>query len=433
MTTVRGEVRQPKPGDFSLAAGYRLERLVGGLTWASNACVTPDGDLYVLEAGFSYPYVFTTARLSRVLPDGHTEVVAEDFNGPAVGLLWHEGAFLVTHRGTLSRVGLDGSRVDLVTDLPAWGDHHTNHLEMVDGQLYFGQGSATNAGFVGPDNLIPFGWLERHPDFCDVPPYDVTLTGVNMTSRGSLNPFATRVTGPFLPFDQQSAPGQVVPGQAKATGVIYRCNPDGTGLSVHAWGFRNPYSIATAPDGRMFCLDQGSDARGSRPLRSLDTIWEVKPGAWYGFPDFLGGRRVADLAAEQEWDGETSFVMAQHPERQLPYAQVPEVHAAAVQMQFAPGDGFGFPGHAFVACFGSGAPLTTGGKLIKTPQGVRRFDPTTRELYEFYGNENPGVGGSGPERPTAVRFSPDGSEMYVADYGIFGVPKTGALWRISRE
>lgn len=432
MSLVEGNFRLPEEGDFWLEPGYRLERLVAGLTWPTNACVTPQGELYVLEGGFSYPYVFVTARLSRVLPDGTTEVVAEDFEGPAVGLLWHDDAFLITHRGTLSRVSLDGAREDLITDLPALGDHHTNHLELAEGKLFFGQGSATNAGFVGPDNLILHGWLGAHPEFCDVPPVDVTLTGVNMESRGSVNPFATRITGAFLPFDQASTPGQVIPGRVKSTGVIYRCNPDGSALTVHAWGFRNPYSIATAPDGRMFCLDQGCDVRGSRPLRTLDTIWEVKEGAWYGFPDFLGGRTVADLAAEQGWDGDTGFVMASHPERELPYAQVPEVHAAAVQMQFAPGEGFGFPGQAFVACFGSGAPVTTGGQLIHPPQGVRRFDPATRELHEFYRNENRGMGGHGPERPTAVRFSPDGSELYIIDYGILGLPKTGALWRITQ-
>lgn len=432
MEAVTGERHEPSSGDFWIDPRYRLEKLVSGLTYTTNACVTPDGDIYVLEGGFSYPYLFATARLARVLDGGETEVIAEGFEGPAIGLLWHDGAFLVTHRGTLSRVTLDGSRTDLVTGIPSLGDHHTNHLAIIDGTVYFGQGSATNAGFVGPDNLLPYVWLKDHPEFCDIPPFDITLTGVNMESRGSVNPFAHKVTGAFRPFDEATEPGQLIPGSLKSTGVIYRCNPDGSDLAVHAWGLRNPFSVAVAPDGRLFCLDQGSDVRGSRPLSSPDVIWEVREGAWYGFPDFLGGISVADLAAQQEWDGNTGFVMAEHPDRELPFASVPDVHAAAVQMDFSTSEAFGYAGDAFIACFGSGAPITTGGKLIRTLQGVQRFDFESRTFHDFYRNENTGVGGSGPERPVAVRFSPDGSQLLVADYGIFGVPMTGALWRFSR-
>lgn len=433
MVTQTRDVRQAREGDFWLQQGYELEKLTSGLTYTTNACRTPDGDLYVLEAGFSYPYVFLTARLQRVLDDGRTETVAEGFNGPAIGLLWHDGAFLLTHRGVLSRITRDGVRADLITGLPSKGDHHTNHLAVRDDWVYFGQGTATNAGFVGQDNLIPFGWLARHRDVCDIPPYDITLSGVNMPSRGAINPLASERTGAFLPFGQESTVGQVIAGQTKSSGVIYRCRPDGTELGVHAWGLRNPYSVAFAPDGRLFCLDQGADVRGSRPLASLDTVWQIVPGGWYGFPDFLGGRSVAELAIEQQWDGDPSFVMAEHPPLERPYAQVPDMHAAAVQMEFTPGAAFGYEGQAFVACYGSAAPFTTGGKWIKTLQGVLRFDPHTRTWHEFYRNENPGFGGHGPERPTAVRFSPDGTEMFIVDYGITGTPMTGGLWRVTRS
>jgi hypothetical protein len=32
----------------------------------------------------------------------------------------------------------------------------------------------------------------------------------------------------------------------------------------------------------------------------------------------------------------------------------------------------------------------------------------------------------------AVRFSPDGETLWIVDYGLFGTPGTGALWRITR-
>ncbi len=429
---VRGEIVEPKDKDFWLEEGYVLEKIVGGLTYASNACVTPDGELYVLEAGFSYPFIYTTARLSRVTPEGETELITEDLNRPAIGLVWHDDGFLVTHRGVLSHVSRKGERHDLVTDVPAAGDHHTNHIAVRDGVVYFGQGSPTNSGVVGADNLVAFGWLATHREFCDIPAHDITLSGLNYETRDVFNPLKEATTGAYMPFGTPSSEGQVVRGQTRATGVIYRCNPDGSDLAVHAWGLRNPYSVAFAPDGRLFCLDQGADDRGARPFHSLDTIWEVKEDAWFGFPDFLGGRPADEIADELEYDGPRGFLLAQHPPREMPFALVPELHAAAVQMQFAEGDAFGFAGHAFIAQYGSGAPFTTHGKMEKSQQGVRRFDPVSREFHDFYRNDNPNFGGSGPERPTAVRFSPDGAELYIADYGITGLPKTGALWRIRR-
>lgn len=55
-------------------------------------------------------------------------------------------------------------------------------------------------------------------------------------------------------------------------------------------------------------------------------------------------------------------------------------------------------------------------------------------------NLKPGKAGEGPERPVAVRFSPDGQSLYVVDFGILGadvataIPfsETGAVWRIVR-
>ena len=49
--------------------------------------------------------------------------------------------------------------------------------------------------------------------------------------------------------------------------------------------------------------------------------------------------------------------------------------------------------------------------------------------------------GGGLERPIAVRFSPDGTSLYVVDFGVMTVgergpqpkPETGVLWRITRS
>lgn len=422
----------PVNESFWLQAGYKLELMIENLTFPVTCEITPDGNIYFLEAGFAYPYIFTTPSLSMLRPDGTQEIISTDFNKPLIGCKWHDGALLVTHRGVLSRITLDGKKEDLVTGLPAMGDHHTNHIVVKDGKVYFGQGSATNAGVVGFDNFIPFGWLKDYKDSHDIPPYDITLTGRNFSSRNPFNPFQTIETGPFLPIGQKASADQVIPGQLKSNSVIYRCNPDGSELEVFAWGLRNPFALELSEDGRIFCISQGGDRRGSRPIESPDAIYEIKEGAWYGFPDYFCGISADDASLQDVEDPQPGFIMENHPEREEPLHCIP-THSAAVDMKFCDSDAFGYKGEAFVAEYGAGAPVTTGGRPSGEGFKISRFNPETKEYIDFYRNENPGFGGKGPERPAGLKFSPDGDALYVVDAGILGAPSTGAIWKITKE
>jgi hypothetical protein len=100
-------------------------------------------------------------------------------------------------------------------------------------------------------------------------------------------------------------------------------------------------------------------------------------------------------------------------------------------------------GDAFIALFGDQSPTT--GKLL-APVGFKvvRVDVTTGIVDEFAANSGrvvePGsrAAGGGLERPIAVRFDPDGTSLYVVDFGILTegpdgarpVERTGCLWRI---
>ena len=56
-----------------------------------------------------------------------------------------------------------------------------------------------------------------------------------------------------------------------------RCNPDGSGLELVAWGLRNAYGLGFLPDGRLLATDQGADDRGSRPVGNApDMLFEVR-------------------------------------------------------------------------------------------------------------------------------------------------------------
>jgi glucose/arabinose dehydrogenase len=252
---------------------------------------------------------------------------------------------------------------------------------------------------VGLDNF-QFGWLARHPDFHDVPCRDVVLEGRNYATHNPLTPEEgdSAVTGAYVPFGTRTDSGQVIPGRLPCSGAIFRLPLEGGIPELVAWGFRNPFGLAFSPDGRLFAADNGYDVRGSRPAwGTADLLWEVKEGAWHGWPDFSRSGR------------------------------------------------FGHAGEAFVAQFGDMAPNV--GKVAE-PVGYRvvRVDVERGTIRTFATNrqgDGPAhrLGGGGLERPVSVRFSPDGESLYVVDFGILiaegegtrPYQGTGVIWKVTRE
>jgi glucose/arabinose dehydrogenase len=226
-----------------------------------------------------------------------------------------------------------------------------------------------------------------------------------------------------------------------------RVRPRGGALELVAWGFRNPYGLAFAPDGTLFVSDNGYDDRGSRPVHGApDLLWAVRPGRWYGWPDYSGGRRLDDGDHFVPPGGSRpQLVLASAPDTPpMPAARL-GVHASADGFDFSRADAFGWPGQAFVAEFGDQAPGV--GKVI-APVGAKvvRVDVATGVVTDFAVNRGATngpasvLGGGGLERPIAARFDPAGTALYVVDFGVLmmrgatSVPQegTGVLWRITR-
>ena len=457
--------RRIHPADVALPEGYRIEVVARGLTFPTGVAFDDRGRAYVTEAGYCYGEKWTTPRLLRVEDDGTTTVVATGDNPPWNGVDFHNGAFYVAQGGAtgsgadggggrIVRIAPDGAQTVLVDNLPSIGDHHTNGPRVGrDGWVYFGQGTATNSAVVGPDNFR-FGWLKRHPQFHDIPARDVTLAGDNFTPDNPLTTGDKRdraVTGAFLPFGTPSVPRQVIKGQTLCTGAVLRVRPEGGEPEVVAWGLRNPWGLAFSPDGRLYVTENSFDVRGSRPVwGSGDVLWEIEGGGkWYGWPDFHGGTPLtkADHYGAPFRSKAPKFLLAEHPnEPPQPVVKL-GVHASSNGIDFAPPNGsFGFGGDAFIAEFGDMAPSV--GKVI-SPVGfdVVRVDVKEGTIRRFASNRGAKNGPAsrlkrgGLERPTALRFSPDGSALYVVDFGVMTVDKkaahprerTGVLWRITRE
>jgi glucose/arabinose dehydrogenase len=452
-----GEIRAPNrrpvvARDVAVPSGFTIEAAAQELTFPTAVAFDDAGGIYVAEAGYSYGERFTVPRLLRIERDGTRTLVASGTNAPWTGMVHRAGTFYVAEGGAVGGgriLAIDGGgrTTVLVDGLPSLGDHHTNGPAVgPDGWLYFGVGTATNAGVVGADNA-DFGWLRRHRDFHDVPCRNVTVRGVNFTIPDPLSDSGMPLTtGVYSPLGTATSPGQTIAGRVPCSGAIMRTRLRGGRPELVAWGFRNPFGLAFAPDGRLYVTENGFDQRGSRPVFGVeDVLWAVESGRWYGWPDHAAGRPVDDPRYEPPSGPGPERLLAEVPDE--PPAPVAHfgVHSSADGLDFSRGGTFGYAGQAFVAQFGDMAPDV--GKVM-SPVGYKvvRVDVATGVIHDFAVNRGRVNGpaswlrAGGLERPVAVRFDPASDALYVVDFGVVTmtdrgpapVEGTGVRWRIAR-
>jgi glucose/arabinose dehydrogenase len=447
--------RQVSPADILLSPGFKIELLHEGLDFPSAVAFDDNGTLYAVETGYAYGEVWREPKLIRLDANGtKTEVAKGSKNGPWTGLIFYNGSFYVSEGGQseggkILKISPQGEIKTLVDNLPSMGDHHTNTLVVKDNYIYFGQGTATNSGIVGPDNA-DFGWLKRKKDFHDIPCRDIVVTGQNYESENILtdDPNDKILTGAYSPFGTKTTAGQTIEGSIPCSGAILRIPIDGGNVEVVSWGLRNPYGIAISPSGRLFTTENGFDDRGSRPVWGAgDVLWEVKEGMWYGWPDFAEGKPIKDdeefKAPSEKRVKPLIQTMPNNPPKPV---AVFGVHASANGFDFSKSDQFGYVGEAFVAEFGDMAPNV--GKVLK-PVGFKivRVNVENGVIRDFAVNKGKRNGPAswlktgGLERPLTVKFDPTGKALYVVDFGVLTMTKegpkpqdnTGVIWKITKK
>lgn len=434
------KLRRINPDDIALPPGYKIDVFAEGLTTPINLIINNDKEMFLADAG-------VTDGNGKVLKwvNGRFIVIAEGFNPPLTGINFYKGDIYVAHRGFVTVVKPNGTKVDIISGLPSWGDHHNNCVVFApDNKMYFGQGTATNSGVVGEDNEE---WVINYPFFHDYPGSTIKLNGYNFVSENFLSEatYDTACTGAYSPFGIPSKLGENIKGIIRASGSVLRANPDGSCLELVAWGLRNPFRMKFDRFNRLFSTNHGMDVRGSRPVdNSPDEFHMIQPRAWYGWPDYTGGLPVTMPIFKPEGKVQPTFLLSQHPMHPpKPLANFTP-HSAIMGFDFNPTPLFGRIGDVFIAEFGSEAPETTGGKpLPKVGHRVSKIDIQTGNILTFAINKSgyaaSYTGEGGFERPIDVLFG-SYNEMYIVDFGLTSeeegmqpfVPETGVIWRVTR-
>ena len=446
----------PKTDIFTVPPGYTIKPVVWNLTAPDTVTFDDKGNMYVGEAGYPFTYLLNYAnlpqppRILKIDPSGNVSVFVDTkLNSPIVDITFHNGLLYVSHMGKISTVDItNGTVKDIIVGLPQNGDHFNNQIAFsLDGKrLFFGTGTRTNSGVLGTDNS---GWLANSPNVADIPGKNITLTGQNFVTKNRLTaePNDNATTGALVPFNSTANEGQVIKGQVKCNGCILSANLDGTDLRLIGWGFRNPTGLAFNEEGRLFAASHGADERGSRPiLNDWDKFYEVKlngTSLFYGWPDFFGNAQpVTDpnwqwqvgticITANTCLDRPLDFLMQDHPPVVKPLALFEPPHTAIQQMAFA-NESFGFGGEAFVTEVGAHGVRGVGQSVVQV-----NIDNTTT-ISDFLTLKNPGEANSTTFRPTGVEFSPNGTALYIVDWGDLlepppggpTIPNTGVVWKI---
>jgi glucose/arabinose dehydrogenase len=407
------------------------------LSFPTSVTFDDDGIPLVVESGLGFGGAAPGGRVWRLTPQGR-QLVIEGLRPPVSGATFHDGMLYIAeggHPSRIMRLKPGGEPTVVVDSLPGPGNYHTNTPTFgPDGLLYFGQGAMTNSGIVGLDAL-ELAWLRQLPHAHDVPGYDVVLTGLSFETPNPLvrDRTASVLTGAFAPFGSPNGRGRRLAGSVPCSAGIMRCKRDGSDLELFAWGLRNAWGLVFSNDGRLLATDQGADERGSRPIANApDSLFHVRQGGWYGWPDFVGGVPVHEERFRPACGPAPEFVLANHGE--LPKPETPLLafppHVAAAKLDVLSDEHPDWPGQLLVALFGDERPMTA-------PSGARagralaRIDPKDWSLHNVV---------EGPlARPIDVRINRLDGSAYVLDFGFYevtaggdtdAVAGSGKLWRL---
>lgn len=189
----------------------------------------------------------------------------------------------------------------LIKDLPNFGDYKDSIIRINGNNIYVTIGAATNSGVVGDDNL----WLKDNRYTCDIPPFDITLKGLNY-GNGNNSAFSI--------YGTKAIKGQIISGHFPGNSSILVYNINSKQLNTYSYGIRNIKGMDFNSQGMIIASVGGMENRGLRPVKGdCDYIYKIEKGVWYGWPDYSGGDPVTSPRFKGKNNQALSFVSENHP------------------------------------------------------------------------------------------------------------------------
>ena len=388
-----------------------------------------------------------------------------------------------------------------ITGLPT-GDHPTEQLAFKGGWIYWSQGSTTNSGVVGRDNG---GGANQQ----DIPCENIVLSNNVFDSGGGVktsgySKFGTQRPGATVGAFESALHNGVCDG-AILRAKLNAAHPEDT-IEPFSWGYRNGYAIRFAPDdhplaGGLLVGEDGPDERGARPSNGApDGLHLAKQNAngtpdYHGWPDrfdFLpssqavfnpiggtsddlcvpdptnkpSGCTAASLALILTEDVPIRDVLAFPPQEITSPLAIEAADSSFTGIDFAPKSFVEGPVERGAALyvlegdFGFSPPNATApapevGHEVKLINFDQKSDKPLALQIRGFARNNTGDQAfissiSGFNRPTNIRFGPDGC-AYVVDYGavrdngtdthfvgagngpLVQIPGTGVIYKICPE
>ncbi|MDI7276835.1 MAG: hypothetical protein QME94_12730, partial [Anaerolineae bacterium] len=149
---IRPIARTIDPTSIELPDGYTILPVLTDLNYPTSVSWDVDGTMLVAEGGFPGHGIVadTERRILRVENDGTLTAIASGFAQLINDITVYRGLLYVSHRGRIS-VLQDGCIRDLIVGLPSYGMYQNTSIVFdTSGRMYFGQGTVSNAGVVGP-------------------------------------------------------------------------------------------------------------------------------------------------------------------------------------------------------------------------------------------------------------------------------------------
>jgi hypothetical protein len=487
------------------SGAFPASRCNDGVAWQTKGLpgnpFTPDVLVFDQNAKplriLGKPTDAATASANSFQPGGSAVDIAFE-HGPSAGRL-----FASDNGSSGGRISildpLQGSLTALITRLPGGP---TGQLAFQDGWVYWGSGATTNSGVVDFAGSQP-----------DVPCQDVTLSqNVFEAGDGTLtsgySPFGKLNPGGTIPAFFDGNTGKTRPGVCN--GAVLRARlSDMSQVEPFSWGYRNGYAIRFAPHdhplaGGLLVGEDGTEESGARPANNAPEVLHLarqNPDGtpdYHGWPDRYGFLpsslavfnpvgAIGDALCVPDPSNPPSMcspaslqriltenlpvrdILAFPPQQISSPLAIEAPNSSFTAIDFAPGSFLGGPVKTGAALytlegdFGFSAanatpPALEAGHEVKVINfGGGWGQPPALNMQRFAHNTTSDQafvdGISGFNRPTNVRFGPDGC-AYIADYGVirdFGqsdpqtgvkspadaalvqIPGTGVIWKICRQ